>query len=615
MKKILLLLILLCCISSPVLAATYYVRTDGNNSTCDGSENSAAGVDGTCAWATIQWAEDHVARTSSDAIIRVQSGTYNESVTVNIATSGSNYITFVGEGATRPIVRQFVLGTSYVKMINFEITHTSTSYSGAIITSGSASYIQILDNYIHETYTSNGCTICTGQPATFQYWTIRGNTMYYADCIPGTWCRSGGQYDIMWIGGYGSAGATADHWLVEYNDFSRATDYLHVFGQYHAIRNNYLHDRSPTYWSDTGSYHVDISQAGSDSAQLYARNHLFENNFIADSSGWNDDHGMLQQDNANYGDYNIIFRGNVSANMGAGGSACVATNHCGFYNNTFYLMNITGYTIGTATVSIRTAFGDTAYYGVCINNLLANDASTGTNALQNETAPVGFIEANNIGYLAGSESSYVSTGNPNFVNTSTQDLRLGNTSSSAYHENNPAIAIATITSSGSGTSFAVAANTALRFTDIDGYGGIIEGDQITVNGTTTRITNITGDTITVADPLTWDNSEPVFWGPSATPDIGAYPYGHTPLTAATISNVGTTYTVAVTGDARGVWFYVDGVPTTWDYVAPYTATIASGTVTAKAYALYASKTPVVTAEAGISVPILQGITIIGGTVQ
>jgi hypothetical protein len=46
-----------------------------------------------------------------------------------------------------------------------------------------------------------------------------------------------------------------------------------------------------------------------------------------------------------------------------------------------------------------------------------------------------------------------------------------------------------------------------------------------------------------------------------------------------------------------VWFYVDGIPTTWVNAAPYAATIASGTVTAKAYALYAQDTPVVDADA------------------
>ena len=53
-----------------------------------------------------------------------------------------------------------------------------------------------------------------------------------------------------------------------------------------------------------------------------------------------------------------------------------------------------------------------------------------------------------------------------------------------------------------------------------------------------------------------------------------------------------------TGDARGVWFYVNGIPTTWDATSPYSATIASGTVTAKAYALYAQSEPVVTATQG-----------------
>jgi hypothetical protein len=53
--------------------------------------------------------------------------------------------------------------------------------------------------------------------------------------------------------------------------------------------------------------------------------------------------------------------------------------------------------------------------------------------------------------------------------------------------------------------------------------------------------------------------------------------------------------VTPTGDTRFVVFFQDGIPHTVDNASPYTATIASGTVTARAYALYASATPTVLA--------------------
>ena len=122
--------------------------------------------------------------------------------------------------------------------------------------------------------------------------------------------------------------------------------------------------------------------------------------------------------------------------------------------------------------------------------------------------------------------------------------------------------------------------------------------MITVGTTTTRITRIVDNTVTVADSVTWSNGTPVYWGAGANKDIGAFPYGSRDLTGATLSQNGTTYTVNPTGDARGVWFYVDGIPAVWDATAPFTATIASGVVTAKAYALYAQKNPVVLAING-----------------
>jgi len=71
----------------------YYVRTDGHDTNCDGSQNEAAG-DGTCAFLTITKAESMV---SAGDIVHVQPGVYHEMVTVNVSGDASNYIKFVGE--------------------------------------------------------------------------------------------------------------------------------------------------------------------------------------------------------------------------------------------------------------------------------------------------------------------------------------------------------------------------------------------------------------------------------------------------------------------------------------------------------------------------------------
>ena len=55
MKKLFIALFLILFLTSPSWAATYYVRSGGNNGTCDGTQNEDAG-DGTCAWATLSYA-------------------------------------------------------------------------------------------------------------------------------------------------------------------------------------------------------------------------------------------------------------------------------------------------------------------------------------------------------------------------------------------------------------------------------------------------------------------------------------------------------------------------------------------------------------------------------
>ena len=238
----------------------------------------------------------------------------------------------------------------------------------------------------------------------------------------------------------------------------------------------------------------------------------------------------------------------------------------------------------------RSGSSDYSTGALCINTIIQNDG-LGSDAILIDTGSSGTL-SNNLGYLAGLETSFLSTSDPRFVNPSdpTRNFRL-QAGSPAINAGMP---VTTITSaSGSGTSFTVAAANRLN----DGW-GIADGDTITTGGTTTRITSISGNSVTVAASVSWTTGQPVYWGTDTTPDIGALPYGSTELTAATLAQNGTTYTVTPTGDVRGVWFYINGVPAIWDSTAPFTANISSGTVTAKAYALYASKTPVVVATSG-----------------
>ena len=549
-------------------AATYYVATNGNNAD-NGSQGSP--------WQSIRYA---AARVTAGDTVRVQPGTYDERIALITDGTSSAWINYVAEGQV--ICRGFDLnGVDYTRIIGFEITHVNTSYWRAITLNGACSHIEILDNYIHDVYGDVAIHGAVGSTPT--YITIRGNTIYWPNHVSGSssWNCS--------VAGIANSYLTPHHWLVEYNHIQRAGDFINIYGANHIIRNNFLHDFRNSYCTQShGHIHSDMFQPGSDGAFTGTRDHVYERNFCGDSIEA-DSHVLLLQDTVRAGDTNVLFRGNVTFNIGDGTVGVISTDRVLTYNNTCYRMGLA--TNGRVFIWYDRG-GDFSVGNLCANTIIYDDG-LGTDAIFVEAGSSATL-TNNLGYLAGTESSYLSTSDPRFVNGPSQNFRL--------QANSPATDAGTnlvwVTSaSGTGTIFNVNDGQLLN----DGW-GMVEGDTITVGGTTTRITRVSGNSVTVANSVTWTNGTPVYWGTDTTPDIGALPYGSTELTGAILSQNGTTYTVTPAGDARGVWFYVDGIPAVWDSMAPFTANIPSGRVTAKAYALYASKTPVVVAAGGSAPP-------------
>ncbi len=558
--------------STTAKAATYYVRTDGNNSN-SGTVNSSGG-----AWLTIQKAASTMAAGDT---VRVQTGTYNERISITSGGSVGSDKTYVADGQV--VCRGFdISGASYVKLIGFEITHTTTTYQYGITLAGTCAHLDFIDNNLHDI---NGTGFRPESGSSPSYITLRGNTFNYMGRVPGV-STNASNYGIA------SVYQTPHHWLVEYNRIQRCADgHMVLYGTNNIARNNYAWDMANTYWNtDDSTVHSDIFQDGSDGAQTGSRHHLYEANFTGDCIERNSHFGIWQ-DTVAAGDTNMLIRGNVAYHFGSGAIGNISTKHVFTYNNSFYDFNFAN--DGGAIFSNYTPGGSTDY---STNNLFANTIIHTAPHPNGYASPI-IVEApnaakmvNNLGYSAGTHASYVSTSNPLFVDPTSpaRNFRLQASSPAIGSGTN----VAWVTSaSGSGTSFDV--NDGQIFTD--GW-GMVDGDTITVGGTTTRITAISGNTVTTDASVTWTNLMPVYWGTDTSPDIGALPYGSTELTGATISQSGTTYTVTPAGDCRGVWFYVDGIPEIWDSTTPYIATIASGTVTAKAYALYAQAQPVVTAQ-------------------
>jgi len=574
------ILVLLFGFLSVAEATTYYVRTDAGTNT----GHSGLSNDSTNAFLTITYASSH---TSAGDIIRVQPGTYDEQGAISASGSAGNYKTFIADGAV--ICRGFQIAASYVNVIGFEVTHNSqTAFNDGIALSGTNSHIGVYDNYLHNIHAGHGGIVTLGTP-TLTDITIRGNT------ITDTGYINGVQFELSSVA-IACYRLTSERWLIEYNTAQRCGDFIYAASQHHVVRNNSLgdyEDRSlPTV------LHVDGFQSGSDQIVQGTHDQVYEANWISNMRN-NDSHVGLWQDTTLAGDTNIIFRGNLGYHVAAGGIGIISTKYFKSYNNTFDDLSYPAASAGNFNyIGFRViASHPTDYPDRCsiVNSILSSDKNF--QAL-NYSDATNFRAANNIGYRVSTDASYISTADPLYVNSGLLNFRLQSGSAGV----NAGTYQTTVTSAnGSGTSFNVA--DAINF--YDGY-GFTDGDTITVSGNTTTITGISGNTLTVSPSVSWTMGAGVYWGSSATPTVGAFPYGSTELTSATISNVGTTYTVTPTGDARGVWFYVNGIPTTWDATSPYSAVIASGTVTAKAYARYASPTPVVLAIPPPTLPTLPG---------
>lgn len=573
LKQILALLLVLL-IGPPVGATDYWVNLTTGNDSNNGLTPATAKLTPP-AMAALMSAGDRGFITN---------GTYNAEWTVNKRGTSNAWFNFRFDNA---IVRKLTIdGCSYTRFVGGEITHNSPSaFNDAIPFGGNSTNVEIIDFFIHDIHTTHNAIFGVfGSQPNLKWITVRGTTItnlgivngVYVDDPPGAIAST---FEFPFTS---TNVIKADHWLNEYNTLQWVGDGSIVFGTNNISRNLSVTRYSKAHWDNHPVLHPDGFQDNSDGIRTMSRHHIYEANWIGDYAD-PDAHFGIWQDTIGAGDTGMLMRGNIGFNLN-GGIGVISTKKVMTYRNTFY-----GFDTSSPWMIFYNPGGNTDYStgSYAVNSVSYSSSGIDIGAGNTVT------KNHNWGYLAGSDASYRGTTDPLFIdpaNTNSRNFRL-QSGSPLRGEGLSPILIASAT--GNGASFTVNDGQLLN----DGW-GMVDGDTVTVGVTTTRVTGISGNVVTVSPSISWTIGDQVHWGPSSTEDIGALPYSSTLLTGATISNAGTTYTVTPTGDARGVWFYVDGIPTTWDSTPPYQAVIASGNVSAKIYALYAQATPVFTATAG-----------------
>lgn len=303
-------------------AATYYVRTDGND-VCTGLVN-AAGSSGSCAWKTIQYASNTMA--AGDTVL-VQAGSYSE--TARSSRSGmseSNRIIFRAVGTVNS--RQFLINHSYITVDGFNLSGSIPSYEA---------YVSIGPNGHHATV-SNNIIDATGYPdrhgirqtdKSVTYSKITGNNIGNVHGVAS-----------MDMGG-------TDHWIERnaihdwYDDAFRTEGCIRCTLKNNLMYNGYEEGR-----------HTDCYQTFGDNGHP-SYDVVFDGNICRDAQA---QAFMLTKDSPDIRGY--TFRNNIWANINLQGQTSMPGMT--FYNNTFYNVGA-----GNGGVALR---GDTVSTGMIMRN-------------------------------------------------------------------------------------------------------------------------------------------------------------------------------------------------------------------------------------------------------
>jgi hypothetical protein len=384
--------------ASGASAATYYVRTDGNNANA-GTANTSGG-----AWLTIQKCADTIA--AGDLCV-VGNGAYTETVTVSRSGTSGNLLTFL---AATPrsvaLTGKFVLTGDYLHVEGFAISVPNGSSPSGISVAGTANVL-----------TNNSVTY----PGMDSGGEIYG--LYFGSKSS----NSTATRNYIEKSCYGAVVAGTGHTLDgnEFNAMQWQTgqscsdlDYTRVFGASHTLRNNYMHGvnmatRSPA--------HVDCIQNFDDNHEPALVSFLFENNRCSEM-----DEGVMLGSSVWGESENVLIRNNVFYRPLSWCAQTWRVTNLQFFNNVCDLTD-TGNKYGLIArgSSGSVEFKNNIIYGadpVATYGVYTGDAVTIIDGTAENPGK------NNLLYTAGQTitgyANDIKNSDPLFVDISTRDYRL-----------------------------------------------------------------------------------------------------------------------------------------------------------------------------------------------
>ena len=347
-------------------AATYFVRVDGNDTTCNGKTNAASTAAPNCSFRTIQ-------KSANTAIagdnVSIQPGTFTETLTLSKAGTSSGTIVFSGPGAT-------LKG-------NLKVTGQYTTIDGITISPPSAGGLYAVSiSGVHDVL-SNCLVTAYGASASDQATAIG---------------FEGGSFNTV-------EGCT----IRDLNDI----DVFHVWGHDNTIRNNYITNIQQVNYNLN---HTDFIQTwGYSGAQAY--NILVDSNVVTNSSS---QLGNTETDGQS-GLHDWTFRNNVFANIDNAFFWGIPTSR--FYNNVFYNVGKNqGYALSLYTQTNYSSVGDEIVNNVFMANIGDVDFHS-TSVSQLAAYTNNYFGTATFGTKSGSlGTSAINGGDPKFKSISTADF-------------------------------------------------------------------------------------------------------------------------------------------------------------------------------------------------